>query len=75
MVKAEGIQHNRLMLGHHEIFARITFNREWDVRELSFAKFVAKVTRQDSDIVDEHGVGLKDVHWVQAGANEAGRKG
>jgi 4,5-dihydroxyphthalate decarboxylase len=22
---------------------------------------------------DEHGVGLKDVHWYQAGANEAGR--
>jgi 4,5-dihydroxyphthalate decarboxylase len=22
---------------------------------------------------DEHGVGLKDIHWVQAGANEAGR--
>jgi 4,5-dihydroxyphthalate decarboxylase len=37
VVKAEGIQHNRLMLGHHKIFARITFNREWDVSELSFA--------------------------------------
>jgi 4,5-dihydroxyphthalate decarboxylase len=30
VVKAEGIQHNWLMLGHHEIFARFTFNREWE---------------------------------------------
>jgi len=22
---------------------------------------------------DEHGIGLRDVHWYQAGANEAGR--
>jgi len=22
---------------------------------------------------DEHGIGLRDVHWCQAGANEAGR--
>ena len=22
---------------------------------------------------DEHGIGLKDIHWYQAGANEAGR--
>jgi 4,5-dihydroxyphthalate decarboxylase len=28
-----GIQHNWLMLGHHEIFARFTFNRERDVGE------------------------------------------
>ena len=113
------------MLGHHEIFARFTFNREWDAAELSFAKFCAQVTRKDSDIIglpvvcsrlfrfssfyvnkkskirtakdlkgkkigspewahtaavymrgwlnDEHGVALKDIHWVQAGANEAGR--
>ena len=113
------------MLGHHEIFARFTFNREWDAAELSFAKFCAQVTRKDSDIIglpvvcsrlfrfssfyvnkkskiktakdlkgktigspewahtaavymrgwlnDEHGVGLKDIHWYQAGANEAGR--
>ena len=35
VVKSEGIEHNWLMLGHHEIFARFTFNREWDVSELS----------------------------------------
>jgi 4,5-dihydroxyphthalate decarboxylase len=125
LVNAEGIDHTWLTLGHHEIFARFTFNREWDVSELSFAKFIAQVTRKDSDIIglpvvcsrlfrfssfyvnkkskinnvkdlkgksvgspewahtaavymrgwltDEHGIGLKDIHWYQAGANEAGR--
>jgi len=125
LVNAEGIEHTWLTLGHHEVFARFTFNREWDVSELSFAKFMAQVTRTDSDIIglpvvcsrlfrfssfyvnkkskiktakdlkgktigspewahtaavymrgwlnDEHGVGLKDIHWYQAGANEAGR--
>jgi 4,5-dihydroxyphthalate decarboxylase len=95
------------------------------VSELSFAKAVAQLTRENSDIIglpvvcsrlfrfssfyvnkkskirvakdlqgktigspewahtaavymrgwlnDEHGVGLKDIHWYQAGANEAGR--
>src|ERR1700720_2107056 len=124
-VRAEGIDHTWLTLGHHEVFARFTFNREWDVSELSFAKFMAQVTRDDPDIIglpvvcsrlfrfssfyvnknsnikgpadlkgktigspewahtaavymrgwltDEHGVRLQDVHWYQAGANEAGR--
>ena len=125
LVKAEGIDHTWLTLGHHEIFARFTFNREWDVSELSFAKFTTQVTRNDPDIVglpvpcsrlfrfssfyvnrnsgirapedlrgkrvgspewahtaavymrgwlhNEVGVKLPDVHWYQAGANEAGR--
>jgi len=125
LVRAEGIDHTWLTLGHHEIFARFTFNREWEVSELSFAKATAQLTRADSDIIalpvicsrlfrfssfyvnkkskiktaedlkgrkvgspewahtaavymrgwlqDEHGVGLSDVHWYQAGANEAGR--
>src|SRR6266446_760037 len=124
-VQAEGIEHIWLTLGHHEIFSRFTFNREWDVTELSFAKFSAQVTRPDSDIIGlpvfasrlfrfgsfyvnrksgiktaadlkgksigspewahtaavymrgwlhhEAGVKLQDVHWYQAGANEAGR--
>ena len=46
-VQAEGIEHVWLTLGHHEIFSRFTFNREWDVTELSFAKFAAQVTRDD----------------------------
>ncbi len=125
IIKAEGVDHTWLTLGHHEVFARFTFNREWDVSELSFAKFCAQVTRQRADIIglpvvcsrlfrfsafyvnkkskirtaadlkgksigspewahtaavymrgwlnDEHGIGLQDVHWYQAGANEAGR--
>jgi 4,5-dihydroxyphthalate decarboxylase len=125
VVNAEGIDQTWLTLGHHEVFARFTFNREWDVSELSFAKFCAQVTRTTPDIIglpvvcsrlfrfssfyvnrhskiqtaadlrgktigspewahtaavymrgwlnDEHGVGLHDVHWYQAGANEAGR--
>jgi 4,5-dihydroxyphthalate decarboxylase len=124
-VRAAGIDPIWSVLSHHEIFARFTFNREWDVAELSFAKFMAQVTRDDSDIIglpivcsrlfrfssfyvnkkskivgpadlkgktigspewahtaavymrgwlnDEHGVRLQDVHWFQAGANEAGR--
>jgi 4,5-dihydroxyphthalate decarboxylase len=51
LVRAEGIEVNWLTLGHHEIFSRFTFNREWDVSELSFAKFLAQVTRKDSDII------------------------
>jgi 4,5-dihydroxyphthalate decarboxylase len=125
LVRAEGIDHNWLTIGHHEIFARFTFSREWEVSELSFAKAVAQLTRENSDIVglpvvcsrlfrfssfyvnkrskiraaedlkgkrigspewahtaavylrgwlnDEYGVNLNDVHWYQAGANEAGR--
>jgi 4,5-dihydroxyphthalate decarboxylase len=51
LVQAEGIDVTWLTLGHHEIFARFTFNREWDVSELSFAKFAAQVTRENSDII------------------------
>jgi 4,5-dihydroxyphthalate decarboxylase len=124
-VQAEGIEHIWLTLGHHEIFSRFTFNREWDVTELSFAKFTAQVTREKPDVIGlpvfasrlfrfgafyvnrksgiktaadlkgrsigspewahtaavymrgwlhhEAGVKLTDVHWYQAGANEAGR--
>jgi 4,5-dihydroxyphthalate decarboxylase len=50
-VRAEGIEHIWSVLGHHEVFARFTANREWDVAELSIAKFAAQVTRQDGDII------------------------
>src|SRR5437899_10768800 len=50
-INAEGIDHTWLTLGHHEVFARFTFNREWDVSELSFAKFCAQVTRPQADII------------------------
>ncbi len=51
VVNAEGIDHTWSMHGHHEVFARFTLNREWDVSELSFAKFAAQVSREDSDII------------------------
>ena len=50
-VKAEGIDLNWFNLSHHECFARFTANREFDMAELSFAKFAAQVTREDSDII------------------------
>ena len=50
-VKPEGIDLNWLNLGHHECFARFTANREFDISELSFAKFTTQVTRPDSDII------------------------
>ena len=30
-VRAEGIEHVWSVLGHHEVFARFTAHREWDV--------------------------------------------
>jgi 4,5-dihydroxyphthalate decarboxylase len=51
LVNAEGIDHTWLTLGHHECFARFTANREFDLSELSFAKFTAQVSRERSDII------------------------
>jgi 4,5-dihydroxyphthalate decarboxylase len=51
LITAEGIEHSWLTLGHHECFARFTANREFDLSELSFAKFCAQVSRPDTDIV------------------------
>ena len=48
-VRAEGIEHVWSVLGHHEVFARFTAHREWDVAELSIAKFAAQVTRDEPD--------------------------
>lgn len=50
-VRAEGIDPVWSLLTHHEVFARFTFDREWDVAELSIAKFSAQVTREDADII------------------------
>ena len=51
LVTAEGIDHTWLTLGHHECFARFTANREFDLSELSFAKFVTQASREQTDIV------------------------
>jgi 4,5-dihydroxyphthalate decarboxylase len=50
-VTAEGIDPIWSLLAHHEVFARFTFDREWDVAELSLAKFSAQVTRDNPDII------------------------
>ncbi|SLN64585.1 4,5-dihydroxyphthalate decarboxylase [Roseivivax jejudonensis] len=50
-VAPEGIDLNWLLLGHHECFARMTANREFDLSEMSFAKFSTQVTRKDSDLI------------------------
>ncbi|NNF24868.1 MAG: ABC transporter substrate-binding protein [Rhodobacteraceae bacterium] len=50
-VQPEGIDLNWLLLGHHECFARMTANREFDLSEMSFAKFSTQVTRPDSDLI------------------------
>src|SRR5258706_5542384 len=50
-VRPEGIALTWLMPELHEIFARFTFNREWDISELSFAKFSTQVTRKNADII------------------------
>lgn len=50
-VRAEGIDTTWLTMDIHEIFSRFTLNREWQVSELSFAKFIAQATRKDADII------------------------
>ena len=50
-VAPEGIDLNWLLLGHHECFARMTANREFDLSEMSFAKFATQVTRDGSDLI------------------------
>jgi 4,5-dihydroxyphthalate decarboxylase len=49
-VNAEGIDHTWSLLGHHEIFARMTLHREWDVSEMSCGKFSTQISRENPDI-------------------------
>ena len=51
LVRAEGIETTWLTMDIHEVFARFAANREWDVSELSFAKFVAQATEDHPDII------------------------
>jgi 4,5-dihydroxyphthalate decarboxylase len=51
LVKAEGIETTWLTHGHHECFSRFTANREFDLCELSFAKFMTQISRPNSDII------------------------
>src|SRR3972149_6397675 len=50
-VSAAGIELNCLHLPPYEIFFRFTKFREWDVSEMSFAKYVSLVSQGDSSIV------------------------
>jgi 4,5-dihydroxyphthalate decarboxylase len=50
-IDAAGIDVTWLAMDFHEIFARFIANREWDVTEMSFAKFTAEATRPDADII------------------------
>jgi 4,5-dihydroxyphthalate decarboxylase len=50
-VRPVGIDVTYLDLNMHEIFARFLANREWDVSELSFAKYIAEATGPDPDLI------------------------
>jgi len=50
-VPVEGIDINYLNFEVEEIFYRFVLNREWEVSEMSFAKFVAQVSGDNPDIV------------------------
>ena len=50
-VQAAGIDPLWLILDLHEIFSRFAAGREWQVSEMSFAKFSAQVTAPEADII------------------------
>jgi 4,5-dihydroxyphthalate decarboxylase len=50
-VRAEGIDLTVLRLPVEEIFYRFTMHREWDVSEMSFAKFIALISQGDDSLV------------------------
>jgi 4,5-dihydroxyphthalate decarboxylase len=50
-VRAEGVDPTFLTMEIHEVFSRFTYNREWEVSELSFAKFIAQAAREKPDII------------------------
>jgi 4,5-dihydroxyphthalate decarboxylase len=50
-IKPIGLDLTWLNLGMHEIFARFLANREWDVSELSFAKYIAEATAPNPSLI------------------------
>jgi 4,5-dihydroxyphthalate decarboxylase len=50
-VRPVGIDVTYLDLNMHVIFSRFLANREWDVSELSFAKFIAEATGPAPDLI------------------------
>jgi 4,5-dihydroxyphthalate decarboxylase len=125
LVRPEGIDVTYLCMEIHEVFSRMIFNREFDVSELSSAKFANLVSQPDSDLIGlpvypsrqfrfssfyintrkgikgptdlrgkrvglpewaqsaavytrgylmhDVGIPLSEIHWVQAGTEQAGR--
>jgi hypothetical protein len=49
-IDAEGIEITYLKLQHEEIFHRFIYFREWDVSEISMAKYVSLISRNDEDL-------------------------
>jgi len=49
-VRAEGIEITYLNLVHEEIFYRFIKFREWDISEISFAKYVSLVSQDDHSL-------------------------
>ena len=50
-VRAEGIDPIWLSMDFHEIFARFAARRDWDVSEMSFAKFTALASQPNAEII------------------------
>jgi 4,5-dihydroxyphthalate decarboxylase len=50
-IRAEGIDLTVLRLPVEEIFYRFTIHREWDVSEMSFAKFISLASQGDDSLV------------------------
>ena len=51
LVRPEGIELTYLCMEIHEVFSRFIFNREFDISELSSAKFAALASEEGSDII------------------------
>ena len=49
-VEAEGIEITYLKLLHEEIFYRFIYFREWDVSEISFAKYCSLISQNDDTL-------------------------
>jgi len=49
-IRAEGIEITHLNLVHEEIFYRFLNFREWDISEISFAKYVSLISQGDESI-------------------------
>jgi 4,5-dihydroxyphthalate decarboxylase len=49
-VEAGGIEITYLKLLHEEIFYRFIYFREWDVSEISFAKYCSLISQNDDTL-------------------------